>query len=112
MLDAELAEAERHLQRLEELLSQSAPGRDSAAALSAISRAHTTLSALIPDIVFRDRLAELQTYVEVTFSNTAHVACSPASPTGAQWLRIQVTRALNALDARLRMLRQNRQAGV
>jgi hypothetical protein len=110
MQDPDLLEAWRCLKRLERILADNPGGRRQKAVLAAVRESCAAASKAVHDLVFNDRLAELETYATDLFSPSAHHKWSRQEVTGAEWLRFQIYRTCNALDTRLRMLRQAREA--
>lgn len=107
---SDLAEAWRCLKRLEKTLADNPGGRRQKAALAVVRESCAAASKAVHDLVFNDRLAELEIYATDLFSASAHHKWSRQEVTGADWLRFQIYRTFNALDTRLRMLRQSREA--
>ncbi len=107
---ADLADAWRHLKRLESLFANNPGGRQQTAVLAAVRRRCAALAGAVRDVVVHDRLAELEMFAADLFSASAHHKWSRQEVTGAEWLRFQIYRTFNSLDTRLRMLRQVREA--
>ena len=106
----DLLEAWRCLKRLERILAEHPGGRRQKAVLAVVRESCAAASKAVHDLVFNDRLRELEVYATDLFSTSAHHKWSRQEVTGAEWLRFQIYRTCNALDTRLRMLRQAREA--
>jgi hypothetical protein len=105
----DLAEAWRCLKRLERLFAEHPGGREEKRTLAAVRGECASASRALRDLVFNDRLAELQTFAADLFSAAGHRKWARQEVTGPEYLRFQVYRTFNLLDTRLRMLRQIRE---
>lgn len=105
----DLADAWRCLKRLERLFAENPGGRSQKRVLAAVAKACAEAGTAVRDVVFHDRLAELQTYAGDLFSAAGHGKWARGEVTGPEYLRFQIYRTFNLLDTRLRMLRQIRE---
>jgi hypothetical protein len=104
----DLADAWRCLKRLERLFADNPGGRAQKRVLAAVRVACAEASEALRDVVFQDRLDELQVYAADLYSARGHEKWAREDVTGAEYLRFLIYRTCNLLDTRLRMLRQIR----
>jgi len=115
MANADLENALHHLRVMQDLLAQqrgSGANVDQAQLFAALELLSGSFSRLMTDCLCQQKLAELRGFAHALYSDKDQQRWSRASLTGGEFLRLQMLKSLNALDARIRMLFKIRSAAT
>jgi hypothetical protein len=98
---ADLEEAREQVAVAQDLLADRLGGHDDPVLLGTLELLLGSAARSLADSLFCQRLAELRTYAQALFSESAHLSWGRAPLSGTEYLRLQLLKALNALNARL-----------
>lgn len=108
MPNADLENALHHLRAMQDLLAHRrgnvSANVDEAEVFAALELLSGSFSRLMSDCLCQQKLAELRGFTQALYSDKDQQRWSRASLTGGDFLRLQVLKSLNALDARIRTL--------
>ena len=110
MRHPDLESAQRHLDGLRALLGGDAgKGLETLAALELLAG---SLTRALPDVICQDRLSDLRFYAAELWSGSPSARWERDALSAPDYLRLQIMKALNALDARLQSLHAMRLASA
>lgn len=107
MLYPDIEEARKHLAALQDLLDAPQPP---AQALGKIEIVCGSMARALPDVICKDKLRDLCFYARELLSGKPAVVWVRGPLTPAEFLRVQIVKSLNAVDARLRTIQAIRRA--
>jgi hypothetical protein len=108
MRHADLESARAHLCVVRDLLSERKDAGEDCAVLGAAGLVLGSISRSMPDCLVQQGLLELWSYLTALFSANGPEMWSRPPLSGAEYLRLQVFKTLNRLDARLRTIQSMR----
>ena len=116
MPNADLENALHHLRVMQDLLAQPrghvGANVDQAQLFAALELLSGSFSRLMSDCLCQQKLAELRGFVHALYADKDQQRWSRASLTDGEFLRLQILKSLNALDARIRLLFKIRSAAT
>jgi len=101
---ADLEQAREQIGVVQDLLAERLGGNDDPVLLGTLELLLGSAARSLGDTLFYQRLFELRTYAQALFSEQAHVSWGRAPLTGAEYLRLQLLKTLNALTTRLQTI--------
>ena len=97
----DLEQAREQIGVVQDLLAERLGGHDDPVLLGTIELLLGSAARSLADPLFYQRLFELRTYAQALFSAEGHLSWGRAPLAGTEYLRLQLLKALNALNARL-----------
>lgn len=97
----DLIEVREHYAALRDLIAQNASGREDAATRARVAVLCEAASAALDDPECRQRLRTVARHADELFSATDHRKWNRRQMTGAEYLRLQILIALEAVNTRL-----------
>ena len=108
----DLDAARGHHSALKEIFRSHPGGRDNREAVRQVQELCRAASAAVDDTYCRETLGIIGDYTSQLFSDRKHLKWDRAELPGAEFLRLQILHALDALDSRLWSLEVIRRAGA
>jgi len=105
---ADLEQAREQIAVVQDLLAERLGGQDDPVLLGTLELLLGSAARSLGDTLFYQRLFELRIYAQAFFSSQAHLSWGRAPLTGAEYLRLQLLKTLNALSARLLTIEEAR----
>ena len=98
---ADLEEARGQIAVVQDLFAERPGGHDDPVLLGTVELLLGSAARSLADSLFCQRLVELRTYAQALYSEHAHLRWGRAPLAGTEYLRLQLLKTLNALNARL-----------
>lgn len=106
----DIEEARKHLAALQGVLEASGPKSNEL--LGTIELLFSSMARALPDVIYQHRVQELRFYARELVSSDDAAAWARPPLTAAEFLRVQIVKCLNVVDARLKTIHAIRRAGT